>query len=183
MTFSVIVLLIGAVFLAIGLIGGGIKVGVKEGEASIPQLSQVTRVIAFIIGLGFIIFGIWSEIKPTATSQSNSGVPTKIDEISGTWTGTAKSENLEFDVKFIIRSSCTIGTPCGTFEISTISCYGDITITKIIDDIFEFQTTNKTEGCNTSSDIRDSLQLLSDGTLLYISTSNEYEARGILIKE
>ena len=64
MSLSIVVIIVGAIFLAIGLIGGGIRIGVKEGEASIPTLSTTTRLLAFIIGAGFILFGIWQELNP-----------------------------------------------------------------------------------------------------------------------
>ena len=83
MSFSVVVIIVGAVFLAIGLIGGGIKFGVKEGEASIPALNPITRILAFVIGIGLIVFGIWQESHPSAqvlpapTSTSTPAIATE----------------------------------------------------------------------------------------------------------
>jgi hypothetical protein len=77
MSFSVVVIIVGAAFLAIGLIGGGIKFGVKEGEASIPALNPITRILAFIIGIGLITYGIWQEAHPSMQVPSTS-TPTSV---------------------------------------------------------------------------------------------------------
>jgi hypothetical protein len=68
MGFSVVVLIVGAVFAAIGLIGGGIKLGFKEGVASIPTMNPMTRILSFGIGAVFIAFGLWREVSPPNTS-------------------------------------------------------------------------------------------------------------------
>jgi hypothetical protein len=67
MAFSVVILIVGAVFLIVGLIGGGIKIGVKEGEASIPPLNPIIRLVIIIIGAGFIIFSLWRELNPSSS--------------------------------------------------------------------------------------------------------------------
>jgi hypothetical protein len=107
-----------------------------------------------------------------------------IDSISGTWLGTAKSGDFEFDVRFEIGKSCKIGSVCGTFDFPSISCSGTLTITKVEGNTFEFQANDRTSGCIVSPEIKDSLQLLPDGTLLYVSKGNSYEeTRGVLRKE
>lgn len=110
---------------------------------------------------------------------------TNIDAISGTWVGTAKSGDFEFDVRFEIGKSCKVGSVCGTFNFPSISCSGTLTITKIEGNLFEFQANDRTSGCLVSPDIKDSLQLLPDGSLLYISQSASYDGqtRGVLQKE
>ena len=110
---------------------------------------------------------------------------TNIDAISGTWVGTAKSGNFEFDVRFEIGKSCKIGLACGTFDFPSISCSGTLTITKIEGNLFEFEANDRTSGCLVSPDIKDSLQLLPDGSLLYVSQSASYDGqtRGILQRQ
>lgn len=113
----------------------------------------------------------------TATSQS-------IDTISGTWIGTAKSGDFEFGVRFEVGEKCSLGDACGTFDFPDISCSGTLAITKIDGNVFEFQASDRTSGCDPSPDNRDSLELLPDGTLLFISTSSTHEeTRAILNKE
>ncbi|HXD11602.1 MAG TPA: hypothetical protein VN653_16170 [Anaerolineales bacterium] len=107
----------------------------------------------------------------------------KIDAITGTWIGTAKNGDFEFDAKFTIGKSCNIGFVCGTFDFPAISCSGTITITKIDGNLFIAQPNDRTSGCFTTPDIQESLQLLPDGSLLYISKSSSYgETRAILNK-
>jgi hypothetical protein len=104
-----------------------------------------------------------------------------IDAISGTWLGTAKSGDFEFDVRFEIGKFCKIGSVCGTFDFPAISCSGTLTITEIDGNLFRFQANDRTSGCFTTPDIQDSLQLLPDGTILYTSKSSSYpETRAIL---
>ena len=66
MSVSAVVFIVGAIFLAIGLIGGGITFGVKEGVASIPKMNNPGRILAFVIGLGFIGFGLWRDLYPSS---------------------------------------------------------------------------------------------------------------------
>ena len=186
MSTSVIAIIVGAVFLGIALIGGGIRIGVKEGEASIPTLKPPARVLAFLIGAGFIVFGLWRAIyssepifspaTPISLSSQN-----EIDAISGTWTGILKSKDLEFDIRFEIGTACKIGSVCGTFDFPGIACSGTLTIIEVDDDLFRIQIHDKTSGCFKTHDIQDSLQLLPNGTLLYISKSSSYsEMRAVL---
>jgi hypothetical protein len=86
MSVSIVVLIVGAIFLAIGLIGGGIKIGVKEGEASIPTMKPTARILSSIIGIGFIAFGLWRDVNPPNTSlpvatesTSSLSVPAPLD--------------------------------------------------------------------------------------------------------
>ncbi len=107
-----------------------------------------------------------------------------IDAISGTWVGTAKSGDFEFGVTFVIEENCSLGDACGTFDFPDISCSGTLTITKIDGNVFEFQASDRSSGCDPSPDNRDTLELLSDGALLFISTSSTHdETRAILNKE
>jgi hypothetical protein len=74
MDISILLVIVGSIFLGIGLIGGGIRVGVKEGEASIPPLNSMSRILASIIGTFFVVFGVSQGIisqsppQPTETS-------------------------------------------------------------------------------------------------------------------
>jgi hypothetical protein len=176
MSTSVIAIIVGAAFLGIALIRGGIRIGVKEGEASIPTLKPLARVLAFLIGAGFIVFGLWREVYSSEPILS-------IDAISGTWIGIAKSGDFEFDVRFEIGTGCKIGSVCGTFDFPAIGCSGKLTVIEMDDNLFRFQAHDRTGGCFTTSDIQDSLELLPNGTLLYTSKSSSYsEMHAVLSK-
>ncbi len=69
MSVSIAIIFIGAVLLIIGLIGGGIKFGVEKGNIYIPPLPLNARILAFIIGIGFIVFGLWRDTYSLVTSQ------------------------------------------------------------------------------------------------------------------
>jgi hypothetical protein len=81
MTVSIVVLIIGAIFLIIGLIGGELKIGVKEGAATIPKINSSIRILFGIIGIVFIAFGIWRELS---TSTSPPPVATQTMQIPPT---------------------------------------------------------------------------------------------------
>lgn len=127
--------------------------------------------------LFIVMFAFVMSACASATAQP-------IDAISGTWVGTAKSGDFEFGVTFVVGEKCSLGDACGTFDFPDISCSGTLAITKIDGNVFEFQASDRTSGCDPSPDNRDSLELLPDGTLLFISTSSTHEeTRAILNKE
>lgn len=105
-----------------------------------------------------------------------------IDAISGTWSGVAKNGDSDLNVRFIIGKSCKIGQVCGTFDFPSLPFSGTITITKITGTTYEFQAKNPTGDILTPG-VQDSLQLLPDGTILYVSKGSSYgETRGLLYK-
>lgn len=142
-------------------------------------------VVIILLLLGFKIagvkndwFGFVSSPTPTITSPQS-----KIDAISGTWIGIAKSGDFEYDAKFIIGKSCEIGSVCGTFEFPTISCSGTLTITEVDGNLYKTSENNLTSGCLTTPTIQNYFQLLPDGNLLYVFETDGYpETRAILYK-
>lgn len=130
-----------------------------------------------VCSMFIVMFAVVLSACASATSQP-------IDAISGTWVGTAKSGDFEFGVTFVIGKNCSLGEACGTFDFPDISCSGTLAVTKIDGNVFEFQASDRTSGCDPSPDNRDSLELLPDGTLLFISTSSTHdETRAILNQE
>jgi len=109
---------------------------------------------------------------PGRTQPHPNGFP-----LSGTWTGTAKTETHEMHVNFILQGSCQVGDICGTFVLS-IPCAGAFSFVGQEDNIYEFRSADKTGLCN--GDGRDFLQLLPDGTLGYDSRGDYGRAIGIL---
>lgn len=134
------------------------------------------------IGMGVIIGAI---LMPLALSLLGffPAQHSDIDAISGTWVGTAKNGESEFDVRFVIGKACELGQVCGTFEFPSMPFSGTVTITRISGTVYEFKANDLSNGAVNSPDIQDSLQLLPDGTLLYVSSGGSYgEARGVLHK-
>jgi hypothetical protein len=168
----------GIIFLLLSVLQkAGTSVETKPGW---ERFSILIGVILLISGIGLYLVPPTSPLPSSAATQS----PSPIDSISGKWVGTAKSGDFEFDATFIIENSCSVGTVCGTFDFPKISCSGTLTIIKVNGNLFEFQANDRTSGCLIAPEIQDSLQLLPDGTLLYVSKGNSStETRGILHKE
>jgi hypothetical protein len=131
----------------------------------------------FVCSMFIVMFAI-------VMSGCEAGTASPIDAISGTWVGTAKSGDFEFGVTFVIEENCSLGDGCGTFDFPDISCSGTLAITKIDGSVFEFQASDRTSGCDPSPDNRDTLELLPDGTLSFVSISSTHdETRAVLNKE
>ena len=113
-------------------------------------------------------------IAPTAAA------PTNADAIAGTWSGTATGADFSFQITTTFGSSCSIGSVCGPFDIPSIPCSGTWTLTGISGPTYQVQAGSLKGKCGSGAS--DSLQLLSDGTLLYVSTGSYGEERGILHK-
>ena len=120
MSFSVVVLIVGAAFLIIGLIGGGIKIGVKEGEASIPTLNLTARLITVVIGIFFIAFGIWRESIPSTPSSTVTLLASSLPTSASTFQATSTTESTPQVVQpQIIPTSTPV-------SIGTISVQGNL---------------------------------------------------------
>jgi len=120
-------------------------------------------------------------IQPTAVSPITTQVPTNADAIAGTWSGTAKNGDFTFQVTVTIGKSCAIGSVCGPFDIPAIPCSGTFTLIGINGSTYQFQAGNFQGACTPGAS--DFLQLLSDGTLLYISRHPSYgESKGVLVQ-
>jgi SAM-dependent methyltransferase len=97
----------------------------------------------------------------------------------GTWAGTAANDNgFEIDVTLSLTGPFEVGATCGSFAIPTNPCSGTFRLLSIRGETLDLQAENKQGICGDAAS--DSVELLSDGTLLYISKGDGWEARGIL---
>jgi cellobiose epimerase len=99
--------------------------------------------------------------------------------LSGTWAGIARNTNgfdLQINLTFIAPPQ--VGSVCATFVIPEIPCSGVFRLLRINDDTLELKTENTTGPCGQADS--DSLQRLSDGTILYLSRGPGWEAHGVL---
>lgn len=104
------------------------------------------------------------------------------DAIAGTWSGMAHNGDFSFQITVTINRSCAIGSVCGPFDIPEIPCSGTFTLTGISGSVYQFQGGDFEGSCTAGAS--DSLELLSDGTLLYKSTHPDYgESSGILTRQ
>lgn len=103
----------------------------------------------------------------------------KIDSLLGVWTGTAQNNNgWDMKITISIPEPFEIGSTLGTYTIPEIPCSGILRIREIRGDTLELIAENKQGECGEAD--TDFLELLSDGTLLYVSKGNGWEARGVL---
>lgn len=97
----------------------------------------------------------------------------------GIWTGTAHNSNgWDMKITLSVLQPVEIGSMLGVFDIPLIPCSGTLRITNIHDEIIELRAENLRGECGEA--LSDSLELLSDGTLLYISKGDGWETRGVL---
>ena len=102
-----------------------------------------------------------------------------IDSLLGVWTGTAHNSNgWDMKITLSVLQSVEIGSTLGVFDIPLIPCSGTFRVINIRDEIIELRAENLHGECGEA--VSDSLELLSDGTLLYVSKGEGWEARGIL---
>jgi len=71
-----------------------------------------------------------------------------------------------------------IGSMLGIFDIPLLPCSGTFRVLNIRGEILDLQAEKQQGDCGRADS--DSLELLPDGTLLYISQGKGWETRGIL---
>ena len=103
----------------------------------------------------------------------------KTDSLLGVWTGSAHNSNgWDMKITVSILQPFEIGSTLGIFNIPMIPCSGIFRVIDIRDEIIELRAENLRGECGEADS--DSLELLSDGTLLYVSKGEDWESRGIL---
>ena len=103
----------------------------------------------------------------------------KTDSLLGVWTGTAHNTNgWDMKITLSILQPFEIGATLGIFDIPLIPCSGLFRVRNVRDETLELQAENLQGDCAEADS--DSLELLSDGTLLYVSKGEGWEVHGIL---
>ena len=103
----------------------------------------------------------------------------KPESLIGVWTGMAHNSN-GWDMKITISvlQPFEIGSTLGIFDIPLIPCSGTFRVINIRDESIELGAEKLQGDCEAAN--YDSLELLPDGTLLYISKGHGWETRGVL---
>jgi mannobiose 2-epimerase len=102
-----------------------------------------------------------------------------LNTLSGTFTGIARNSNgFDLQISISFTAPCQVGSICATFTIPEIPCTGDFRLVSIENDTLQLKTENTHGPCGPADS--DTLQLLSNGTLLYLSRGPGWEARGVL---
>jgi hypothetical protein len=103
----------------------------------------------------------------------------KNDSLLGVWTGTAHNSNgWDMKITLSVLQPFEVGSTLGIFDIPLIPCSGTFRVIGIHDERLELKA-EKLQGECGEADF-DSLELLPDGTLLYMSRGEGWETRGIL---
>lgn len=103
----------------------------------------------------------------------------KPDSLLGVWTGTAHNSN-GWDMKITISvlQRVEIGETLGIFHIPLIPCSGTFRVVNIQDDTLELRAEKLQGECGEADS--ESLELLEDGTLQYVSIGEGWETKGVL---
>ena len=103
----------------------------------------------------------------------------KPDSLLGVWTGTAHNSNgWDMKITLSVLQPFAIGTMLGIFDIPLIPCSGTFRLVAIRGEILELEPQNLQGDCG-KADL-DTLELLPNGTLLYVSKGRNWETRGVL---
>jgi len=103
----------------------------------------------------------------------------KPDSLLGVWNGTINnSNNWDMKITLSVLKPFEVGSTLGIFDIPLIPCSGTFRLINVQDATLELQAERLQGECAEAES--DSLELLPDGTLLYISKGKDWERRGIL---
>lgn len=97
----------------------------------------------------------------------------------GVWTGNAHNNN-DWDMKVTISilQPVEIGSTLGVFDIPLIPCSGTFRVMDIRGETIDVKAEKLQGECVEAN--AESLELLPDGTLLFVSTGDGWETRGVL---
>ena len=105
----------------------------------------------------------------------------KPDSLLGVWTGTVHNSNgwdMKITISILQPLELEVGALLGVFDIPLIPCSGTLRVINIHDQTLELQSERLQGDCGEADS--DSLELLPDGTLLYVSKGKGWETRGVL---
>lgn len=101
------------------------------------------------------------------------------DSLLGVWTGIARNSNgWEMKITLSILQPVEVGSMLGIFDIPLIPCSGTLRVTSIHGETLELRAEKLQGDCGEADS--NTLELLPDGTLLYVSRGKDWETRGIL---
>ena len=105
----------------------------------------------------------------------------KPESLLGVWTGTAHNSDgwdMKITISILQPLELQAGAMLGVFDIPLIPCSGTFRVTNIHDQTIELRAERLQGDCGEAES--DSLEVLSDGTLLYVSKGKDWETRGVL---
>lgn len=103
----------------------------------------------------------------------------KPESLLGVWTGTAHNSNgWDMKITISILQPVDVGSTLGIFDIPLMPCSGAFRVISIRGETLEMKAERLQGDCGEADS--DSLELLSDGTLRYVSKGKGWETQGIL---
>jgi hypothetical protein len=101
------------------------------------------------------------------------------NSLLGIWTGSVHNSN-GWDMKITISifQPLEVGSILGIFDIPLMPCSGSLRVIRIRGETVVLHPVKQQGNCEDSDSA--SVELLSDGTLLYISKGKDWETRGVL---
>ena len=103
----------------------------------------------------------------------------KPDSLLGVWTGNAHNSNgWDMKITISILQNIEIGETLGIFNIPLIPCSGTFRVINIEGETLELRAEKLQGECGEADS--ESLELLSDGTLQYVSKGQGWETKGVL---
>jgi hypothetical protein len=101
------------------------------------------------------------------------------DSLLGVWRGTAHNSNgWDMKITLSILKPVEVGSTLGVFDIPLIPCSGTFRVISIYGETLELQAEKIQGECLEAES--ETLELLADGTLLYIASGKGWETQGIL---
>jgi hypothetical protein len=103
----------------------------------------------------------------------------KPDSLLGVWTGTAHNSNgWDMRITISILQPVEVGSMLGVFDIPLLPCSGVFRVTSIQGETLALKAEKLQGECGEADS--ESLALLPDGTLQYVSKGKDWETQGIL---
>ncbi len=103
----------------------------------------------------------------------------KENSLLGIWTGTVHNSNgWDMKITISILQPLEVGSILGIFDIPLMPCSGSLRVISIRGEIIDLRAVKQQGNCEDSDSV--SLELLPDGTLLYISKGKSWDTRGVL---
>ena len=105
----------------------------------------------------------------------------KPDSLLGVWTGIAHNSNgwdMKITISILQPLELEVGAMLGLFDIPLVPCSGTFRVVSIQEQIIELKAERLQGDCGKAES--DYLELLSDGTLRYVSKGKGWETQGIL---
>ena len=103
----------------------------------------------------------------------------KPESLLGVWTGTAHNSNgWDMKITLSVLQPVEVGSTLGVFDIPLLPCAGIFRVVSIQGERIELLAEKLQGACGQADS--ESLELLSDGTLRYISQGQGWETQGVL---